>query len=58
MLALTMTETGPGVVLQHTAPMVYLDHWAHRKFSGDNDLTSRLTGILHGRGGTLSLKEA
>ncbi len=55
MLALTVTETGPGVVLQHTAPMVYLDHWAFRKFSGDNDLASRLTGILHGRGGTLAL---
>lgn len=55
MLALTMTETGPGVVLQHRSPMVYLDHWALRKFSGDADLASRLTETLHDRGGTLGL---
>src|SRR2546427_172904 len=51
MLALSMTEAGgPGVVLQHVSPMVYLDHWALRKFSGDAGLASRLTGILHGHG--------
>lgn len=55
MLALTMTQAGPGVVLQHVSPMVYLDHWALRKFSEDNGLASRLTGILRGRGGTLAL---
>jgi len=55
MLALTMTETGPGVVLQHRSPMVYLDHWALRKLSEDNDLASRLTKILHDRDGTLAI---
>lgn len=56
MLALTMTPTGhPGVVLQHVSPLVYLDHWALRKFSGNNGLASRLAEILHGRGGTLAL---
>lgn len=55
MLALTMTQAGPGVLVQHVSPMVYLDHWALRKFSGDKALAARLTGILHGRGGTLAL---
>jgi len=35
--------------------MVYLDHWAFRKFSGDNDLAARLTKTLHDRDGTLAL---
>jgi len=35
--------------------MVYLDHWALRKFSGDDALASRLTKTLHDRDGTLAL---
>jgi len=35
--------------------MVYLDHWALRKFSGDDGLASRLTKALHDRDGTLAL---
>jgi len=56
MLALTTTPAGdPAILLQCTSPMVYLDHWALRRFSEDNALASRLRGILHGRGGTLAL---
>ena len=56
MLALTMTQAGePGVLLQHVSPLVYLDHWALRRFSEDSDLGARLTGILRDRGGTLAL---
>src|SRR5438445_7348514 len=50
-----MTSTGPGVVLQHVSPMVYLDHWALMMFSADASLASRLTKALCSSGGTLVL---
>jgi hypothetical protein len=35
--------------------MVYLDHWALRRFSGDARLASRLRVVLHDSGGTVAL---
>jgi hypothetical protein len=56
MLALTTTaEEGPGLLIQHVVPMVYLDHWALRKFADDSELRSRFVAALRGRGGTLTL---
>jgi hypothetical protein len=41
--------------MQHVRPMVYLDHWAFRRFSTDAPLASRLVHALQTRGGTLAL---
>jgi hypothetical protein len=43
------------MIQQAVPPMVYLDHWALRKFSQDKALADRLTTILKSQDGTLAL---
>jgi hypothetical protein len=47
--------TPSGLQMQHVRPMVYLDHWAFRRFSSDAALMGRLIRALRARGGTLAL---
>jgi hypothetical protein len=57
MLRLAIGPTGGPVMLFQTPdpPMVYLDHWALRRFSEDLELGARLANALEARGGTLAL---
>ena len=55
MLTLVTTPSGPGLGIQPVAPMVYLDHWALRKFADDPELGSRFARAIRARGGTLAL---
>jgi hypothetical protein len=55
-IALTPSaEEGPGLLMQHVSPMVYLDHWALRKFADAPELRSRFLAALRARVGTLAL---
>jgi len=56
MIQLSIKENGePYVRMQSPSPTVYLDHWALRRFSDDEELAARLTAGLMSRGGTLAI---
>lgn len=44
----------PQAAQRHVEPMVYLDHWALRMFSEDDELAGRLRAALDARKGTLA----
>jgi len=56
MIQLSIKENGdPQASMQSPAPTVYLDHWALRRFSEDEQLAGRLAAGIKSRGGTLAL---
>jgi len=56
MIRLTADEHGVPHIEQWAArPIVYLDHWALRKFSDSSSLSSCLATCLHAKNGTLAL---
>jgi hypothetical protein len=56
MIQLSIKDNGdPQVTMQSTSPTVYLDHWALRWFSEDQELAGRLTAGVTSRGGTLAI---
>jgi hypothetical protein len=55
MLSIVRTPEGLGLQIQHVSPMVYLDHWAFRRFSDEPALAARLVEALQARRGTLAL---
>jgi len=55
MLLIVRTPEGLGLQIQHVSPMVYLDHWAFRRFSDEPALAARFVKALRARGGTLAL---
>ena len=50
-----LSITPHGLQMQHVRPMVYLDHWAFRRFSTNPVLSARLVQALRARAGTLAL---
>ena len=47
--------TADGLVVCAVPPVVYFDHFALRKFAGDETLAARLVAVLKGNGGTLAV---
>jgi len=54
-LSIVKTPDGPRLQIQPVRPMVYLDHWAFRKFASDSKLAFRFGAALRARNGTLAL---
>ena len=56
MIELSINETGePHVTMQTSSPTVYLDHWALREISANNELSTRLIEGIRARRGTLAI---
>ncbi|MGH8511961.1 MAG: hypothetical protein ACREU8_11445 [Gammaproteobacteria bacterium] len=56
MITISLTENGDLRVTQAmTSPAVYLDHWALRIISENDDFTARFVRAMEARGGTLAL---
>ena len=50
-----LSMTPAGLQMQHVRPMIYLDHWAFRRFSTNGALCARLVKALRARHGTLAI---